>query len=75
MKNVKLGALSAAVATVSALPAYAFDFWSWSGFGSRHDSGGQTSSVPEIDASAGVFALAAVGVVLLLAIERRRRRA
>ncbi len=33
----------------------------------------KAAQVPEIDASAGLLALAAVGAVLLLAWERRRR--
>jgi hypothetical protein len=44
----------------------------WSG-GSGGEWSGQTASVPEIDASAGLLALAAVGAALLFAWERRRR--
>lgn len=75
MSKTKLGALASTIAMASALPAHAsFNFWSWFGFGSGSNTG-SSSSVPEIDASAGFFALAAVGAVLLLAIERKRRRA
>jgi hypothetical protein len=42
--------------------------------GSGGDWNGQTAAVPEIDASAGLLAVAAVGAALLFAWECRRRR-
>lgn len=53
-------------------------FQSWTGGSYGGGSGGswsgQTAAVPEIDASAGLLALAAVGAALLFAWECRRRR-
>lgn len=47
--------------------------WHW---GHNGGSGGTSNSqVPEIDASTGLLALAAVGAALLLAWELKRRRA
>lgn len=41
--------------------------------GTSGSTGGTTASVPEIDASAGLLALAAVVVVMLFVWERKRR--
>lgn len=70
--------LSASIALVaaSAAPLYAqsWSFWDWFG-GIRGGSGGTTpASVPEIDASAGLLAVAAVLAVMALVWERRRRQ-
>jgi len=48
----------------------------WFGYsgGTRHGHGGQVRSVPEIDASTGLLALAAAIAILALAWELRRRR-
>lgn len=46
-----------------------------SGGGSGSGSTNPPSTVPEIDASAGLLAIAAVAVVTLFVWERRRRRA
>ncbi|GGW32005.1 hypothetical protein GCM10011452_20730 [Gemmobacter lanyuensis] len=50
-------------------------FTLWNCFGSGSGSGGSTgsASVPEIDASAGLLAVAAVAAAMLLVWERRRR--
>ncbi|KPQ05770.1 MAG: CoA-transferase family III [Rhodobacteraceae bacterium HLUCCA12] len=51
-------------------------FWRWLRGGSGGDTGGSPSnpaSVPEIDASAGLLALAAVAAAMLFVWERRRR--
>lgn len=44
-------------------------------YGGHTDGGTTTASVPEIDASAGLLAVAAVATVLLFVWERRRRSA
>lgn len=44
--------------------------WCWGG-----DTGGTTSQVPEIDASTGLLALAAIGAALALSWELKRHRA
>ncbi|WP_245771012.1 VPEID-CTERM sorting domain-containing protein [Natronohydrobacter thiooxidans] len=51
-----------------------FNFWNWFGSGG---SGSHTNvaAVPEIDASTGLLAMAAVGAAVLFAWERRRRMA
>ena len=89
MKYVQLGralSVSALVYTTTAMPALAQStssgFLSWwrdrfsSGDGSS-SSGGTSptySQVPEIDASAGLLALAAVAAAMVLVWELRRRR-
>ncbi len=81
MKHI-ISRLSAAATAVSlsAAPLYA-QGWDWGSlfrsFGDRyrHGGGSSTSSVPEIDASAGLLAIAAVLAVMLLVWERRRRSA
>lgn len=49
--------------------------WNWLGWG--RTPGGNTTpvAVPEIDASTGLLAMAAIGAALLFAWERRRRMA
>lgn len=75
-KFVWNAAAAASVFSMTALPAAAqsADWWSrWE----RRNGGGDTvtaSSVPEIDASTGLLAMAAVGAALLLAWEVNRRR-
>ena len=44
--------------------------WCWG-----NDDGGTTSQVPEIDASTGLLAMAAIGAALILSWEMKRRRA
>ena len=56
-------------ATIGA-PVLAMGEWPPEG---EHPGGGGVTHVPEIDAGAGVAALAAVGAVLAFAWERRRR--
>ncbi len=78
--NRILARLSASVGVMaaSAAPLYAqsWNFWDWLGGNHGGSSGGTTpASVPEIDASAGVLAVAAVLAVLALVWERRRRKA
>lgn len=46
-------------------------FWDWC----WGDDGGTTSQVPEIDASTGLLAMAAIGAALILSWEMKRRRA
>lgn len=55
--------------------AQSYSWWrSWWGGWSGTDGGHTRSSVPEIDASTGMLAMAAVGAALLLAWEINRRR-
>ncbi len=81
MKTIFLSAVAAATTlAMTAVPAAAqsTSWWSsfWGGWsrGDYHDGGRTRSSVPEIDASTGLLALAAVGAALLLAREVKRRR-
>ena len=50
-------------------------WWNWFGWGSSGGSGGSTTpvAVPEIDASTGLLAMAAIAAAMLFAWERRRR--
>ncbi|NVK97203.1 VPEID-CTERM sorting domain-containing protein [Ruegeria pomeroyi] len=68
-------ALSALVLTATSAAAQTYDYyyWWWGGW-SYGGGGGTSSSVPEIDASTGALALAAVAAGLLLAREMRRRK-
>lgn len=73
---------SAALIAASAAPLYAqsWSWWNWFGGSSGGSTGGSTGgttpvSVPEIDASAGLLAVAAVLAVLALVWERGRRQA
>lgn len=77
----RIGALASAAYTVSAIAASAHSH----GGGSRYDyycrvygwycdQGNGASQVPEIDASSGLLALAAVFATLVLAWEIRRRK-
>ena len=72
----RISAASAALA-LSAAPLYA-QGWAWSNW-FRGPSGRsaevEVTSVPEIDASAGLLAIAAVLAVMAFAWERRRRAA
>ncbi|MCC5955722.1 MAG: VPEID-CTERM sorting domain-containing protein [Natronohydrobacter sp.] len=52
-----------------------WSFWNWFGSGGSSSSPSTTVAVPEIDASTGLLAMAAVGAALLFAWERRRRLA
>jgi hypothetical protein len=47
------------------------NWWNYSG---HWNGGGGTTSVPEIDASTGLLALAAAVAILAFAWERRRRQ-
>lgn len=52
--------------------------WNWFGWGSTSTGSTSTGSttptaVPEIDASTGLLAMAAIGAAMLFAWERRRR--
>lgn len=70
---------SALAASVSTAAAQSYgghcSIWSiWNCFGTGTGSGSTTpANVPEIDASAGLLAVAALTAVMLLAWERRRR--
>lgn len=61
-----------AMFAVSAAPAMAWGHW-WSHPG--RGRGGQAHMVPEIDASAGLLAIAAVVAILAFVWERKRRAA
>ncbi|MGE4325119.1 MAG: VPEID-CTERM sorting domain-containing protein [Pseudodonghicola sp.] len=61
--------LSASAQTSAATLGSYWD-WCWGGSGS-----GSSSQVPEIDASTGLLALAAIGAALALSWELKRRRA
>lgn len=76
LKTAYLSVLTYAATTVAASAQSYSSGWRWSG-GSR--SGGSNepstvSSVPEIDASSGLLALATIAAGLALAYEIRRRR-
>ncbi len=78
MKRIVLNA-SAAAATLAmfAGPAAAQSrswWWWWGGWSRPSGGGNSSSSVPEIDASTGLLAMAAVGAALLLAWEIKRRK-
>ncbi|WP_294623495.1 VPEID-CTERM sorting domain-containing protein [uncultured Roseovarius sp.] len=87
MKLLKTSVLaSLAYASTSAMAsAQSYSWWqswfySWSGGGSSSSGGSSSgtataSAVPEIDASTGVLAMAAVLATLALAWEIKRRRA
>lgn len=87
MKTIALR-LSAAAAAIAALAApvqaQSYSWWSWWNWGGHrgghsgggHSGGGSTpASVPEIDASTGLLAIAAVLAVMAFVWERRRRQA
>ncbi|CAN0585126.1 unnamed protein product, partial [Ectocarpus sp. 12 AP-2014] len=74
MKHVFLNAVAAASAfALTAVPAAAqsTSWWSsrWGSWGRTRDDHVTSSRVPEIDASTGLLAMAAVGAALLLAWE------
>ncbi|MBE1282489.1 MAG: VPEID-CTERM sorting domain-containing protein [Rhodobacteraceae bacterium] len=64
--------LTAAAASAQSYSGRWWDFWNRGGW--SHGSGETRSSVPEIDASTGALAIAAVVAALLLAREIKRRR-
>ncbi|WP_294222631.1 VPEID-CTERM sorting domain-containing protein [uncultured Shimia sp.] len=75
--------LAATTLTLSAPAAFAQDaggwygwWWRWWGGGNTGggDTGGGSNAVPEIDAGAGLLAVAAVLATLALVWELRRRR-
>lgn len=79
MKQVILSAAAAvSVFAMSTVPAAAqsASWWSgwWGGWSRPPREETARSAVPEIDASTGLLALAAVGAALLLAWEINRRR-
>ncbi len=51
------------------------NWWNWWNWGGGHDDGVVATSVPEIDASTGLLALAAVVAIMAFAWDRRRRQA
>lgn len=58
--------------------AQSYNYWWWSSWWTNNDGGSgghETTAVPEIDASTGMLALAAVMAALVLAWELKRRRA
>jgi hypothetical protein len=71
------GAALVATAASASAQSHGGRWWSWlqnwRGGWSRGD-GPTRSSVPEIDASSGLLALAVIGAALLLAFEIKRRR-
>lgn len=76
-RRVTIPAASAAAFLVTAASASAqsYDCGFWARiFGWRCDGGDPGSAVPEIDASTGLLALAAIGAALALAWEIKRRR-
>ena len=64
-----------AMFAASAASAQSYSWWYYY-FGWNHNSGGggTSSRVPEIDASTGALAIAALGAGMLLAREVKRRR-
>lgn len=80
MKNLAIRLLAAVPAVaLSAVAAsaqsYTYGNWYWWGGSWNWGSGGHTSSsVPEIDASTGALAIAAVSAAVLLTREIKRRR-
>lgn len=69
----------AVLTTAGAASAQSRGWWSWDWYYERWGHGstggsGNVSSVPEIDASSGLLALAAVMAMLALAWELKRRR-
>jgi hypothetical protein len=83
-KKLKTAGLAASVVAVSASAAFAqghsgrgwgwwWHFWYRRGGGATGNGGGATNAVPEIDAGAGLLAVAAVLATLTLAWELRRR--
>lgn len=84
LERFSLSALAAAAAALMATagPAAAqgrpawWQFWSWWGGHGQVGGGASTiHAVPEIDASTGLLAVAAVLAALAFVWERRRRRA
>jgi hypothetical protein len=79
LQSGKTLAISAAVFAMTSGMAMAQDYSRWSYWrdrydGSRLDRQDTYSSVPEIDAGAGLLALAAVAAAMVLVWELRRRR-
>ncbi len=80
--KVKGAVVSVAALGLSASAAFAQDYsgwryWWWHYFGGGQTGGGSTggsNAVPEIDAGAGLLAVAAVLATLALVWELRRRR-
>lgn len=81
LKTAYLSVLTYAATTVAASAQSYSSGWSWSGWswsGGSWNGGSNepstVSSVPEIDASSGLLALATIAAGLALAYEIRRRR-
>lgn len=83
-KKLKAAGLAASLIAVSAPAAFAqgysgrgwgwwWHFWYRHGGGTGGNTGGSTNAVPEIDAGAGLLAVATVLATLTLAWELRRR--
>ncbi len=79
MTSLKTALVAAVVFATSTAPALAQSWWWWNWGGSS--TGGSTpttttpTSVPEIDASTALLAVAAIVAALAFAWERNRRRA
>ncbi|WP_412552246.1 VPEID-CTERM sorting domain-containing protein [Shimia sp. MIT1388] len=83
LNKAKVAAIAVSALAVSAPAALAQDYggwrgwwWRWWGGGDTGggDTGGGSNAVPEIDAGAGLLAVAAVLATLALVWELRRRR-
>ncbi|GHG93195.1 VPEID-CTERM sorting domain-containing protein [Pseudodonghicola xiamenensis] len=79
LRTIKIAAVSVPALIASTIAASASTTagtwwfpgdWNWG-----HDGGSNNSQVPEIDASTGLLAMAAIGAALLLSWEMKRRRA
>lgn len=83
LKKTKAAVFALSALTLSAPAAFAQNYggwygwwWSWWGGGNTGggNTGGSSNAVPEIDAGAGLLAVAAVLATLALVWELRRRR-
>lgn len=63
-----------AVFAASAASAQSYSWWYYYWGWGTYGGGGTSSSVPEIDASTGALAIAALGAGMMLAREVKRRR-